>query len=96
MIESHLALVYSTRGSATARLNRPGGLNLSNTYTLEGTEEGREGKECSVTLARDRFMTWHWQANIDKDNSPHLTSRHLTLNPRDIDRSYKHMGSVVI
>lgn len=55
MIESHLALVYLPRGSATAWLNRPDGLTRPNPYTLEGTGEerrrekkrglGRKGKE---------------------------------------------------
>lgn len=51
MIESHLALVYSTRGSATAWLNRASGLTLWKTYTLEqGERRGEEttGMICDV------------------------------------------------
>lgn len=48
MIESHLALVYSTRGSAAAWLNRSNGLTLCDTYTLEQREEQRKEMICNT------------------------------------------------
>ena len=70
MIESHLELVYLPRGSATAWLNRPDGLNQSNTeshtLTTRGDErrgDRRRGEEWREEERRGGARTEHRKSN---------------------------------